>query len=136
MRGLAPRIRYGGDAIAAARYLLAHGRTQVFVLGASQGGSVAVDAAANMPAIRGVISVSGAADLVDALAAVKRVRQPSLFIAGRDDVDFAHDARSLYQASAARDKSLDIVPSGWHGTQLVGSSTPVQKTIERFLASH
>lgn len=136
MRGFAPRIRYGGDATAAVRYLLAHGRTQVFLLGASQGGSVAVDAAANMPAVKGVVSVSGAADLVDAIGAVRRVHQPSLFIAGRDDVDFVHDARSLYRASPAGDKSLEIVPSGRHGTQLVGASPRVRATIERFLASH
>jgi pimeloyl-ACP methyl ester carboxylesterase len=136
LSGLPPAIRYGGDAIAAVRYLVAHGETDVFLLGASQGGSVALDAAANMPRIKGVISVSGAADLVDAIRAVKRVRQPSLFIAGRDDVDFANDAKRLFDASAARDKTLDIVPSGLHGTQLVGGTPNVRSAIEKFLAGH
>ena len=129
-------VRYGGDAIAAVRYLTAHGKSGVFLLGASQGGSVAIDAAANLPAVKGVVSVSGAADLADAIRAVKRVAQPSLFIAGADDVDFANDARRLYDASPAHDKSLQIVQSGWHGASLVGTSARVRALIEAFLASH
>jgi pimeloyl-ACP methyl ester carboxylesterase len=86
--------------------------------------------------VNGVVSVSGAADLVDASAAVKRLRVPALFIAGRFDLDFAANARRLYNATASKDKKLSIVARGEHGSQLVAADANVRATIEAFLRSH
>lgn len=137
-RGYPANLRYGGDVVAAIRYVRAHGAKKVFVLGASMGGSAAIDGAANArPAVAGVVSVSGAADLVDAIEAVKRVQMPSLFVAGAGDRDFATDAHRLYDASPAKDKKIDVVPGAYeHGTQLVAASARIRREIETFLRSH
>lgn len=137
-RGYPANMRYGGDVAAAVRYARARGARRVFLMGASLGGSAAIDGAANArPAVDGVISVSGAADLVDAIAAVEHVSVPSLFIAGARDTDFANDARRLYAASPAADKTLDVRPGAYeHGTQLVAANAEVRNRIEAFLRSH
>ena len=137
-RNYPANLRYGGDVVAAVKYVRARGAKKVFLLGASMGGSAAVDGAANArPAVNGVVSVSGAADLVDAIEAVKRVRVPSLFVAGGGDRDFATDAHRLYDASPAKDKKIDVVPGAYeHGTQLVASSARIRREIETFLRSH
>ena len=131
-------MRYGGDVVAAIKYVRAQGAKKVFVLGASMGGSAAIDGAANArPSVDGVVSVSGAADLVDAIEAVTRLRAPSLFLAGAGDRDFATDAHRLYSASPAKDKKIDVVPGAYeHGTQLVAASARIRGEIETFLRSH
>jgi len=137
-RGYPANMRFGGDVVGAINYVRAQGAKKVFVLGASMGGSAAIDGAANArPAVNGVVSVSGAADLVDAIEAVKRLRVPSLFVAGAGDRDFATDAHRLYNASPAKDKKLDVVPGAYeHGTQLVAASGRIRGEIETFLRSH
>lgn len=131
-------MRYGGDVVGAIKYVRAKGAKKVFVLGASMGGSAAIDGAANArPAVNGVVSVSGAADLVDAIEAVKRVQVPSLFVAGAGDRDFATDAHRLYDASPAKDKKIDVVPGAFeHGTHLVAASSRIRGEIESFFRSH
>jgi hypothetical protein len=67
---------------------------------------------------------------------VWHVQAPSLFIAGADDTDFANDARRLYAASAAPDKTLEVLPGVYeHGTQLVAARSHVRALIENFLGS-
>jgi pimeloyl-ACP methyl ester carboxylesterase len=128
--------RYGGDVAAAAKFLRASGARKVFLVGASLGGSAAISGGANArPAVDGVVSVSGAADLAGAIDSVKHLTVPSLFIAGARDVDFASDARRLYAASPATDKTLDIVPGSYeHGVDLVAAQPRVRSLIERFFA--
>ena len=50
MRNYPANQRYGGDVAGAIKYVRAHGAKKVFVLGASLGGSAAIDGAANRPA--------------------------------------------------------------------------------------
>ena len=97
--------------------------------------SAAISAAANTrPGVDGVVSVSGAADLAGAIDAVTHVQVPSLFVAGADDTDFATDARRLYAASPAKDKTLEVLPGAYeHGTQLVAARSGVRSLIENFL---
>jgi alpha-beta hydrolase superfamily lysophospholipase len=130
--------RYGGDVAAAVNAVRRIGARKVFVVGASLGGSAAISAAANTrPAVDGVVSVSGAADLAGAIDAVTRVQVPSLFVAGADDTDFANDARRLYAASNAKDKTLEVLPGAYeHGTQLVAARSSVRALIENFLRTH
>jgi alpha-beta hydrolase superfamily lysophospholipase len=127
--------RYGGDVAAAVKEVRRLGARKVFLVGASVGGSAAINAAANArPLVDGVVSVSGAADLADAIGSVSRVQVPSLFVAGAGDTDFANDARRLYAASTAQDKTLEVLPGAYeHGTQLVAASSRVRSLIETFL---
>jgi alpha-beta hydrolase superfamily lysophospholipase len=127
--------RYGGDVAAAAKYLRSTGARKVFLVGASLGGSAAISGGANArPLVDGVVSVSGAADLAGAIDSVKRLTVPTLFIAGAKDTDFANDARRLYAASPAEDKTLDVIPGSYeHGVDLVAAQPRVRSLIERFL---
>jgi pimeloyl-ACP methyl ester carboxylesterase len=133
----ASNVRIELDVAAAAKTVRGLGAKKVFLVGASIGGSAALRAAADSrPPVNGVVSVSGAADLVDAIAAVKRLRVPALFIAGRFDPDFAAEARRLYTATTSTDKKLKIVARGEHGSLLVAADANVRATIEAFLRSH
>jgi alpha-beta hydrolase superfamily lysophospholipase len=96
--------RYGGDVVAASRFVRGAGARKVFLVGASLGGSAAISGGANArPAVDGVVSISGAADLAGAIDAVKHLTVRTLFVAGAKDTDFANDARRLYAASPAED---------------------------------
>jgi alpha-beta hydrolase superfamily lysophospholipase len=136
MRDWPANQRYGGDVAAAAKVLRAAGAKKVFLVGASLGGSAAISGGANArPAVDGVVSVSGAADLAGAIDAVKHLTVPTLLIAGAKDVDFANDARRLYAASPAKDKTLVVLPGSYeHGVDLVARQPRVRSLIERFLA--
>jgi len=58
-----------------------------------------------------------------------------LFLAGRDDTQFAADAWAMHTASAATRKQLEIRETGAHGTDLLrgpdGAAT--QSLLLRFL---
>jgi pimeloyl-ACP methyl ester carboxylesterase len=130
-------VRIDLDVAAAAKTVRGLGANKVFLVGASIGGSAVLRAGADTrPLVNGVVSVSGGADLVDAIAAVKRLRVPALFVAGRFDPGFAPDARRLYTATASKDKKLAIVARGEHGSRLVEADASVRATIEEFLRSH
>src|SRR4029077_13693367 len=110
-------IRYGGDVAAAAAELRRLGVKKVVLLGASLGGSAVLQAAANVrPAVAGVISVSGAADLSNAVESVPRLRVPVLYLAGSGDIDFARDAHRLYNATQEKQKTIQILDDSRHGT--------------------
>ena len=127
----------GADVAAAVKLVRRLGAKRVFLVGASLGGSAVLAAGANVhPELDGVVSVSGAADLAHAIESVSRLHAPVLFLAGKYDVDFAHDAQRLYDATASDDKTLKILLRGEHGTQLVGASLSARRLIEGFVASH
>jgi pimeloyl-ACP methyl ester carboxylesterase len=128
--------RFGGDVAAAANEARRLGASRVFLVGASLGGSAVLQAAANAKrAVAGVVSVSGAADLADAIASVKRLRVPVLYFAASGDTDFAADARKLYAATPPGRKSIEVVAGFEHGTQLVAANAKVRAALERFLHS-
>jgi alpha-beta hydrolase superfamily lysophospholipase len=128
--------RLVGDVAAAVREARALGARKVFLLGASLGGSAVVAAAANTrPPVAGVISVSGSADLVDALASARRVRVPALLLAATGDRDFAPDVARLYTALGSSHKSRAVLPGYEHGVQLVAASKRARGLIEAFLRS-
>jgi len=102
--------RRGADVAAAVKAVRRLGATKVFSVGASLGGSAVLQAAANVrPPVTGVVSVSGAAELVDAIAAVRRVEVPAPYLADDHDTPFQNDARRLFAATAARDKTLKFI---------------------------
>jgi pimeloyl-ACP methyl ester carboxylesterase len=134
-RGYPANIRYGGDVAGAAAELRRRGVKKVFLVGASLGGSAVLQAAANVrPQVAGVVSVSGAADLSNAIASVPGLRVRVLYLAGSGDVDFAHDARRLYAATREQRKKIVVLDDFRHGTALVGGNAQARRLIEQFLA--
>jgi pimeloyl-ACP methyl ester carboxylesterase len=118
------------DVIAAAAELRRRGAKRIVLTGASMGGTGVVAAAPIIrPAVAGVVELSAPAlfSTANALAAAKKLKLPALFIAGRDDGDFAAASRALYKAASTKDKKLHIAPSSWHGVDLV--SLPVVRKL-------
>jgi len=123
------------DVMAAAAELRRRGAKKIVLLGASMGGTGVVSAAPTIrPAVSGVVELSAptAFGATNALAAVRRLKRPSLFVAGRVDGDFAAASRTLFRASAAKDKRLVIAPTSWHGVDLVALPT-VRKLVLDFV---
>ena len=123
-------IRPDRDVAAAAAELRRRGAKKVILVGASMGGTGVVVAAPGIrPAVSGVVDLSGPVGFggVNALPAVRKLRRPALFVAGRDDGDFATATRTLYRAAATKDKKLVIAPTSWHGVDLV--SLPAVKRV-------
>jgi pimeloyl-ACP methyl ester carboxylesterase len=110
------------DVIAAAAELRRRGARKIVLAGASMGGTGVLAAAPIIrPAVSGVVELSAPTSFsgANALAAVKKLKRPALFVAGRDDGDFPTATRALYRAAATKDKKLHIAPSSWHGVDLV-----------------
>jgi alpha-beta hydrolase superfamily lysophospholipase len=132
--------RYPADVSAAVRIARTLGAKKVFVVGASAGGNAAIISAANTrPPIQAVVSLSGPADFSgDATVAAKRLQVPVLYVAASQDTGgtYAADAHSMYAATAAPDRTIDIVPGAEHGVDLVDHPGPVRSTLESFLRSH
>jgi pimeloyl-ACP methyl ester carboxylesterase len=123
------------DVVAAAGELRRRGARRIVLVGASMGGTGVVAAAPSIrPAIAGVVELSAPTGFggVDALAAARRLTRPALFVAGRDDGDFARASRALHRAAASRDKQLVIAATSWHGVDLV-SLPRVKRVVLDFL---
>lgn len=128
-------VRPDRDVLAAARELRRRGATKVVLVGASMGGTGVVAAAPLVrPAIAGVVELSAPTGFggVNALIAARKLTRPALFVAGRDDGDFAAASRTLYRATKTPDKKLVIASTSWHGVDLV-SLPPVKKIVLDFL---
>jgi pimeloyl-ACP methyl ester carboxylesterase len=113
------------DVLAAEHELLRRGVTRIVVGGASAGGTAAMTAAAaSGRALTGVVVLSSPAHFgaMDAEAAARRVTVPSFFAVGRDDTAFVAEVHKLYDASAAKDKQLEVLDTGDHGTALLAGS--------------
>jgi pimeloyl-ACP methyl ester carboxylesterase len=128
------------DVRGAATLLRARGAKRIVLGGASMGGTaVLVAGAALRPTPAAVVSLSGPTDLssMDALAAVRKLHAPTLFLAGRYDTQFAADARRMYAASASMQKRLAIRTTGAHGTDLLrgGDGTATWALLLSFLRS-
>jgi pimeloyl-ACP methyl ester carboxylesterase len=125
------------DVLAAVAELRRRGSGRVFLIGASMGGTaVLAAAAAAQPPVAGVISLSGPAAFagVDAGPAMRRLTVPALFLVGELDEPFADDAKTLYAACAAKDKKLELLPTGSHGTGLIDER--IGNRILTFLTGH
>jgi pimeloyl-ACP methyl ester carboxylesterase len=123
------------DVTAAAKELRRGGATKIVLVGASMGGTGVVVAARGIaPPVAGVVELSAPTAFggVSALDAAGKLRSPALFVAGRDDGDFATATRTLYRAAATKDKKLVIAPTSWHGVDLV-SLPVVKKAVLAFI---
>jgi alpha-beta hydrolase superfamily lysophospholipase len=137
--GYARANRLAGDVSGAVEYVRARGAENVFLLGASMGGTAVLAAGANTrPRVDGVISVSGPAEFggADASTAVARLEAPVLYLVAANDDGFTDDAHALYRKTASSDKAIRVLPGAEHGVLLVGSSARARRFVEAFLASH
>jgi pimeloyl-ACP methyl ester carboxylesterase len=122
------------DMVAGANELLRRGAKRILLVGASMGGTAALVAAAEID-VAGVAVVSAPAEFsgLDALSAVRRLDAPVLFIAGRQDREFAREARRLYRATSSRDKALVLTAGFEHGTDLL-RDPKAERALLSFLA--
>jgi pimeloyl-ACP methyl ester carboxylesterase len=138
MRALAINFGSGSldlDMKAAAGELQRLGAERIVLVGASMGGTAALVAAANT-GVAGVAALSAPREFgdLDALPSVRRLKIPALFLAGRQDVRFARDARQLYRATKSRDKSLIVTAGFEHGTDLL-QDPQAERALLDFLAA-
>ena len=108
------------------------GTTRIALVGASMGGTTSVVAAQAVHAAAVfVLSAPAAYSGMDAVGAASRVTAPSWFGVGEQDTEFLQSARDLYSHSAAPRKHLEILPTGAHGTALLGGA--VDRMMADFL---
>lgn len=133
-------FRYDLDVVAAARLARAQGAKRVILVGASIGANAVVVAGASVkPPVDGVVSLSAPATFrLDAVSAAKTSKVPVLYVAGTIDEGgiYRQDARTLYNATAATDKAITLVPTAEHGVQLVVHPGKARTQVERFLHAH
>jgi pimeloyl-ACP methyl ester carboxylesterase len=137
-RGGRAANRLSADVTAAARAARARGARKVFALGASMGGTAAIAAGVHTrPLLTGVISLSAPAVFgsVSAIDVAPRLTVPVLYIVGQFDQDFAADAQRLYDATAATDKVIHVLPVGGHGVELMRLDPQARGIVERFIRS-
>ncbi len=123
------------DLAAAVESMTAAGVSDVFVFGASMGGTASVVTAANFD-LAGVASLSGPASSLglDALAAAGELNEPSLFIAAESDSPYADHAD---QMAAAAGTEPTVFPGGSHGTNLFrDNGEELETTLLDFVAAN
>jgi pimeloyl-ACP methyl ester carboxylesterase len=127
------------DLVAAVTMLRARGMRTVQLMGASFGAGAALAAAPQIePAVSSVVSLSSPRSMgvVVPEDGARRLTAPVLFAAADDDPPFAEDARAMYGESPSAGKRLAVVPTGGHGTSLVGARRPLDALVEAFLREH
>jgi pimeloyl-ACP methyl ester carboxylesterase len=125
------------DVRPALRVLREHGATRVLMGGASCGGTSSAIVGADLPVLTGLMILSSPARCasLDAVPAVRRITEPSIFVVSPGDMNGAveEQVRELYAASGAADKELVIDPSGYHGTDLLRMSDGADRLRKRLL---
>jgi pimeloyl-ACP methyl ester carboxylesterase len=108
------------DMVAGAQELQCRGAERIILVGASMGGTAALVAAAKLD-VAGVAALSAPREFsgLDALPAVRDLETRALFLVGRQDTEFARDARRLHRATTSRDKALVLTSGSEHGTDLL-----------------
>ena len=106
------------DLTAAVQFMRSRGKTKVFLVGASMGGTASLVVAARED-VDGVVAVSAPSrfDSQDALAAVPEVTVPKLFIASEGDMAAMVALEELFSA-AGEPKEQQILPGDEHGTDI------------------
>lgn len=114
------------------------GKQQLFLIGASMGGTTSLVVAARED-VAGVVAVSAPAEFADqdALAAVASINAPKLFIASEDDTAAAISLAALVGA-AGEPKDEQIYSGAAHGTNLLQGehAAAFRELILAFLREH
>jgi pimeloyl-ACP methyl ester carboxylesterase len=123
------------DVRAAVNAALADEASEVFVIGASMGGTGAVAAAVSNN-IAGIVTLSApfVFESLDLDTALPSVSTPLLLIAADEDGDAANDALAI--ASAVVDAELLVLPGAQHGTNMFAEhGVEITERILAFLAA-
>ena len=126
------------DLLAGAELLRDRGVNEVVLVGASMGGTAAIQAAAQArPNVSGVITLSSpttCCGMEVTRSAIGAVGARMLFIAGRFDGEAPRSAHSFARWAGASGETL-ILATGEHGTDLFGLATPKvqRRTTESIL---
>lgn len=121
------------DMVAGARELQRRGAEQIFLVGASMGGTAALVATEEID-VAGVATLSAPQEFsgIDALPAVRELKAPTLLLVGRQDESFARDARRLFRATRSSDKALVMAAGSEHGIDLL-QDTKAERALLEFL---
>ena len=126
------------DLAAAVRYMRDRGKQQIFLVGASMGGTTSL-VVASQADVDGVVSISAPAEFEgqNALEAVPNITVPKLFIASEGDEAAVLSLGELLEATGAP-KDSEVYPGNAHGTNLFlpdesESSAAVRQRILAFL---
>ena len=108
------------DVEGALDYVEGLGVSSIVLTGASMGGTASINVAARRE-VSGVISLSSAVEFrgLEALADVKQVQVPKLFIAADGDRSARQNLETLYDSSVGEREFLVIEDSSAHGTDLL-----------------
>jgi pimeloyl-ACP methyl ester carboxylesterase len=138
------RRAFAGDVVAAARELRSRGASRIYLVGASLGGTASIVAAARIrPAVAGVVSLSGEANLngiiadtgLDAAAVAPRLHVPVLYLASKDDgLTPPGDVARMRAALRSRGSRVVVYPDGYHGWDLLYLA-PYRARVERVIES-
>jgi dienelactone hydrolase len=111
------------DLESAVRFIRSRDYAQVYVFGASMGGTAALKVAARLD-LAGVATLSAPTDFqgLDARTDVKSVTEPRLFLAAKGD-DGAPGAVDYFAQNAPGAKTTQILEGSAHGTELLSGST-------------
>jgi len=129
------------DLASVVRYLHDRGKRQVFLVGASMGGTTSL-VVASQADVDGVVAISAPAEFEgqDALKAVPSVTVPKLFIASEGDELAALSLEQLLEATG-EPKDSQLYPGIAHGTNIFlpeqsDSSAAIRQRIMDFLNEH
>jgi glucose/arabinose dehydrogenase/pimeloyl-ACP methyl ester carboxylesterase len=123
------------DVLGAIRLLRARGATAIVLAGGSLGGAAVIAAgAAAQPPVQGVASFASPTTFqrIDAVAAARNLRVPSLFLSADRDDGFPQAAQSLYDATPPGDKRLWIFPGTAHGAPVLRDPA-VKSTVDAWI---
>ncbi|MFQ5872621.1 MAG: alpha/beta fold hydrolase, partial [Dehalococcoidia bacterium] len=114
------------------------GAKQVFLIGASMGGTASLKVAAREP-VAGVVTISAPVQFMslDVEEDVSLVDEPKLFVATEDDRSAAINASNLFE-SAQGTKEIKIFSGSAHGTDVFGSQvgTELEVLLLEFLSTY
>jgi len=126
------------DVLAAIRYVRAQGARQVFLIGASMGGTASL-VAAGQTRVDGVVVMASGTQFagLNARPHLAGLTVPKLFIVGSGDSPFIHSARFMYERTP-HPKQLVVIPSAQHGTYLLQSKhrAAIERAIVEFLKKY
>jgi alpha-beta hydrolase superfamily lysophospholipase len=132
------RFRFDLDTAAAVREVRRRGAKSVILAGGSLGAmaSLVVGASAQPP-VDGVVAVSPSTFFrgVNAEAAVPRLAVPVLYVVATEDPGAPEAARTLYDATAAADKRLLMIPGFGHGNEVLAIAE-AREAVDRFIDEH
>lgn len=126
------------DIRSAVSYLQARGARNIYLVGASMGGTASLRAIAGrrIPGVRAVVTLSSPVEILglNVKSVMRELRTPALFLAAEDDGAAPGNARWFYENTAGL-RQLRVWPGYDHGTDLLRGpyAWEVQQEILEFL---